>query len=137
MLFLCEGKVTRCLCTEQQLTIGLCVCFGFRGCFLMRKRRTRKSFRKFASWYPLSIPDPREKTLVFFSWSVENISVSCYVTLHRKFRILKGFYLQVCYSLADGRNKIKMLKKLLYFNDSTEVLFHGVTVFVNENAVIV
>lgn len=42
----------------------------------------------------------------------------------------------ICYSLADGRNKFKTLKNLLYFNDSAEVLFHGVTVFVNENSVV-
>lgn len=39
----------------------VCVHICCRGCCPTRKRRTRKSYRKSASWYPLSFPDPHEK----------------------------------------------------------------------------
>lgn len=42
----------------------------------MRRRRTRKSYRKSASWYPLSFPDNDEKTVFFLKILVEHFSLN-------------------------------------------------------------
>lgn len=63
--------------TEQQQTNDVCVCFCFRGCCPMRRRRTRKSYRKSASWYPFIILKPWFK-LIKFKIIIEHW---CYSTL--------------------------------------------------------